>query len=247
MKLAELRNLKIPQVSVSDLPSRYRVFFIPAVAIVISLLLLLIAARPRLNSVLQLRKEVKEEETRLENIRTKADELASLDKIRLSAEVKLVNRALPFEKDVSAAVIGMERLAADSGLLIDTIALSPGEVSTPSATPEIAGEVDIKTSFSGPFSQIKQLTGKIRQSLRVFSVKEAVISIKGSDSTNLTASFTIASHFSPLAKTAGKIDTPLPKLTDAEKQTLAKIVNYQFVSSVPVSTSGARVDPFARF
>lgn len=249
MRFADLRNLniKLPPVSLSTVPSRYKVFLAPALAVSVSVILLLLVLRPRLDLILQSRQDVKDKEVQLENIKAKVDELSRLNRTKLTADVKLVNRALPFEKDVPGAVLGIERLAADSGLIIDSLALSPGEVSTQSATTEAANELEIKTSLRGPFLAIKEFTAKIRKSLRVFTIKDATISVSGGDTSNLSANFSLITHFSPLAKAGTKIDVPLPKLTDQEKQILARITNYQFVSSIPTSTSSSRVDPFANF
>ena len=149
MRFDNLRNLniKLPPVSLSTLPSRYKVFLAPTLAVAVSVILLLMVVKPRLETVWQSRQEIKESQTRLENIQTKLDELSRLNKTKLEADVKLLNRALPFEKDVPGAVLGIERLAADSGLIIDSLALSPGEVSTQSATTEATNELEIKTWF----------------------------------------------------------------------------------------------------
>ncbi len=242
-----LRNVKInpPSLAVPiDFQEKLKLFIVPVIAALLSAGILLFVVKPKVGEIFQLRAQVREKEKEVELLAAKVDELEKLDVRDLEAKAKLLNRAIPVDKDVPGAVIGLERLLGEAGLSINSISLSPGEVATEAAE---FGKLEISLDVMGTYSQLINFIKNINKSLRLFSIRN--LKVKVLTETSLTdpdvsAGFTILTYFAPVPKSAGEnLTKPLPVITNEEEQLLIKLSEFRSVSDVLIPTSGPANSP----
>lgn len=81
--------------------------------------------------------ELRDQVTRLSQdvgqLATANEQLGAVDNTQLAAELTVAEVALPDEKKVAGLISGLGSLASSSGVLVKSIAFSPGRVSTSSA------------------------------------------------------------------------------------------------------------------
>lgn len=226
---------------------KYSVFILPFVSGLIILALLLFVVRPRLGEIFELRGQVakaREDAVVLEN---KLSTLQNFDQDKLLSDVKKVETALPSDKDLQGLLSTLERLAAETGVGISAVQLTPGQIS-PIPAGGAAENFPVKVTITGNFFQIKSHLARVFESIRVIGVKSLTITLGTVGSASLSATLNLDSFFQQLAATQVQVREPLQNLTSAEQQILDKILVPQptTVTPPPPPITG-KADPFAAF
>lgn len=226
---------------------KYSVFILPFVSGLIVLALLLFVVRPRLGEIFELRGQVakaKQDAVVLEN---KLSNLQNFDQDKLLSDVKKVETALPSDKDLQGLLSTLERLAAETGVGILAVQLTPGQIS-PIPAGGAAENFPVKITITGNFFQIKNHLARVFESIRVIGVKSLTITLGTVGSASLSATLNLDSFFQQLSATQVQVREPLQNLTSAEQQILDKISVPQpaTVTPPPPPITG-KADPFAPF
>ena len=101
---------------------------IPAMALLVMLVVLFTIGIPKLNETVNLFKSISQANTDLKNLEDKNKVLVSENASQLQSDISLLNSAVPSSKDAIGLVSGMQRLAAENGLIMQTIQVAPGKL-----------------------------------------------------------------------------------------------------------------------
>ncbi|MFZ5366311.1 MAG: type 4a pilus biogenesis protein PilO [Patescibacteria group bacterium] len=197
---------------------------------------------PKTREVFEAKTALSQEKNRLSKLGAKLQDLESLNEFELSERTNLSLKAIPDKKNVIGVMTSLRTQAAEEGLTIESLSVSPGElVSTGSAKASL-GKLDFKLEIQGSLEKVLGFFKKIQESLPLVSLKKVKIEFSGE---NATVELTLESYFLPLPQTLGVIDSPVPKLTSDEEKILTQISKFSYLPPVSFPPGTGRTNPFS--
>lgn len=224
----------------------YIKFAAPAVLIVVFLVTFFLVI-PQYNKVKKARQSLSKEKVKIEKLKEKAQALQGLNEYELSEKAEIALKALPAKKDVFQAMGVISRLARETGVIIEKLSASPGEISeeTPSKTTPPEGKLAFKLELLGTQEQFHAFLEKLSEFIPLVDTKK--VRLRTSEEV-ASSEFTLELYFSPLPKLLGKPETPLPKLTQEEERTFEMISTLSYYVSeealAPAPGPSGRANPF---
>lgn len=210
------------------------------------LLTTLFFVRPQYNKVRKARQTLASERQKIEKLKAKAQALEALNEAELLAKTEVALKALPAKKDVMQTIFIMNRLAEETGVIIEKFSVSPGEISEEESagatTPQ--DKLSFGLELLGNDEGFRAFLERLAEFIPLTDVKKASLGLAGDVG---TAEFAWEFYFSPLPKVIGKPETPLPKLTAEEEEVFDRISTLPYYVSEKVLTPvpSGRENPFA--
>lgn len=233
---------------------RWQTIVAPAAAIVVSLVILFLVIWPKFTEALRIKAQNQELETRVANLRVKAQLLGSLDKFLLDQQLGVVEAMLPSDEALFSFVRQVESTAATSGVILNKIDVGPSAATASGTKQEAtAPKIQVKVSVTSNYRSLVTFLSRISSVPRVNGIAELTISSSatGSEAGRLRTSAVVDAFWRQLPRDLGSIETPLVELTQEELELLTKIQSAAvlvpaFGAPVPQVPTG-RVDLFAPF
>ncbi|GEM_PF-3391150 len=243
------------------------------IAISVSLVIAVFIVWPKFSEVLRLKTDNKNLEDRAKRLDEKAQVLNSLDRGDLETQLTAANYLLPSDKGVFTLIGQVERAAASTGVLLNRVEVSPGNVTgdegkstqnTPPAAPPASGEgvsggaiaavraprIQLKISISSDYKSFLQFINTLLGNSRVVTVSDLSISSASSGgSGQIRSAFLLDAYWQPTPTDLSSIETPLTELLPSELERLSVVEASPSASanvSVPSVPLG-RSDLFAPF
>src|SRR3989344_6582431 len=94
---------------------------LPIIIIIVFSILVLFIIKPRVADIFKVRKEVEADKIKLASLQNKSSDLKSVNYSSLLSDISLAQKAVPSDKNIPMLIIGVERLAAESGVKIESI------------------------------------------------------------------------------------------------------------------------------
>ncbi|MBI2334599.1 hypothetical protein HYU96_02245 [Candidatus Daviesbacteria bacterium] len=212
---------------------KYRLFIYPAVVAVSSLILIIFVMIPQIGTFFKSARQESDFRVRSEFLDTKVSALESLDEAGLSRQVSDVLASLPGEKDFAGAIYLLAGLAKENGFTIGTLTLGAG-----SGTKSSAGEsFGARMEALGPKSLLGRFLSAIESSPRLMRVTGIEISsARGGDT--IEVSLAIEALFAPIPVNLGSVDSPIPQLSPAEEELIARLSGSDLPEPLPLSPTG---------
>jgi Tfp pilus assembly protein PilO len=207
--------------------NKYRYLAFPAVVGLIILILTVIILIPSIKQIIQKRQALTQEKETLAKLTQKVADLEGLDPIELANKTDVVVKSLPAEKDVPRILATLSILATESGVMIESVKVAPGALSTVSGQekakekPALSFEISIK----GAMVAIRDFLDRISSTVPVMQINEAFLS---GDEEERRAEVSFDAYFLPLPKTLGLPENPLAKITSDEEIAYKKIERFYF-------------------
>lgn len=195
----------------------YRFYIFPAIVALSSLILIIFVIYPQALKLITNQIIGKEISNKLKFLEVKAQTLESYDPADLNRKVNFALGSYPTDKDFVSAMDVLQNLTSQSGF--NVISMSLGLNSSKSTGVQ---SYNLKLDILGPSTQLSILLSNIESSprlMRVSSVETAV----GKDPQVATISLNIDVLYSSAPKEFGSVDSPLPELSDADEEGIAKI------------------------
>lgn len=247
-----------------QLRKKYGSYLFITIACVVTYILLLQVIVPTATQTLNNYRLWEEKKAQLVSITKKRTMLESVTEATLQL-LGEAEAALPSEKDVATILVTMENLAQITTYGVNNISLTPGVVSTESATlargedaagssvPDPAGKrkgadfLPVYISTTGTTAQFLEFISHLQGSRRVLDIESINAGYAGGDSNDqLTAQFNLIAYYLPPINSLGRIDSELPNFTEEEQKLLKNLVAMPVISAtllgqdagIPVSTTG---------
>lgn len=208
---------------------KYRFVLLPFASALIIVLTSALFALPKIKTIVEFKGGLGKEREKLSRLTEKSTLLEGLDEYELGKRVAMVEEALPSKKAVAEILVALSFVAEESNASLVGFDISPGEL-----FPEKFEEIIFKATFEGPRDDVEKILRRVNQVLPVtrvisFNIKETKTTLE------------IESYFSPLPKSLGKIDTPLPKISKEEEGVYRKIAQFEsFEKRLPVIPVGKK-------
>jgi len=227
----------------------WRLFSLPLGIFFLVLVLAFLVLIPRIKIILQLKVKAKATEERLVRLTAKISDLEGLDAVGLAEKRDLVLKAIPRSKEVMNVVNLISGLADKTQIKVESIQVSPGEISTESGEMKKLEEVEtlpFHVVVEGENEKIFEFLELLEKSLPLIFVN----SFKFGKTAGVSrAEIALESYSSFLPKTLGKIDSPLVKIDDEEEKIFKILGDFESYSAnfvfSPSSPSEERENPFS--
>lgn len=242
-----------------EVKQKSNLFISPFLVLISCMGLSLIFIKPKIEEIQIARENIKTETERLQKLTEKAAFLTAQDENKLSEDIKLLDTALPSQKDVPSFMSTVNLLANEASISVTSIQLSPGKISTETGkinrgekvepVDSLGGKLPINLTIEGTYDTVKNYIIRMAKAMPLQTVqsiaftrtagKEGVFGV-------ISSKFSLTIHYKLLPKYIGKISDPVDKVSSEEEALLTELVNYtqpQFIRTfIPVG----REDPFAR-
>ncbi len=269
MKLPALPNLKA---GYSENFGRLTKVVVPIGVIIASILVLIFVVWPKFGDVLSLRRVNDDLGARAQKLETKAQKLAGYDKSALELQLGYSEALLPSDKEVFSLVAQIERAASTSGVVLNKVDASPGNVgnvSVPGTTnlppanlpgavqtpADVAAgntpKVQVKVSLSSDYKSFLQFLNNVFAFSRVLVIRDLTLSSvggTGQSTGQIKTLITIDAYYQTLPAELSSIEAPIDDLTPPEIKRLNQ-VRASGTSGPPTlpPVQGGRSDLFAPF
>jgi len=242
-----------------------KIYLFPTLSLLVVLLLFNLVVKGKILEIFKTREEIKTRREKLSRLIEKQTALSAMDETSLKEEFLLSNEALPSKRDVPGFLAQVERLALETGLVVEGVTLEGGEIATesgerevkekqPSAQKESEDRFTSKVAVKGGVENIRDFTRLLLASRRIVEIKKVEMKAPFSQIATpsaMTATLTVEVFFKPLPETMGIAEAPLPQITQKERDVYEQVALYSFLSqplALPgvelVATPGARLSPF---
>lgn len=220
-------------------PKIIRDFPLPTVALCFIFLFSPFFLLPNIRKAIELRKQIVIQGKKLTLMTGKLADLQGLSEAELFDSASLLTEALPAGKDFYKSLSVIKKVFVDNGVTLGSFSFSPGNVSTEAAgikEGEGPPQVSFKVVFSSEFENFANLVNAINKSLPLFEIEsikfESIAATASANFPSLEGVLGIKSYYSPLPKTIGKIDSPLPKITNQDKKLIEDLKGYTRVQEM---------------
>lgn len=239
-----------------------KIYLFPSFVLLVILFLFNFVVKGKIVEIFGTRREIGEQRERLSRLIEKQAALTALDETSLREEFLLANEAVPSKRDVAGFLTQVERIALETGLLVEGVSLEGGEIATESAEEkEVLSQKKDEDGFQsrvtvkGEVGRIRDFLEKLLKSRRVVEATKVQLSAPFSQIATpsaMTAILTVDVFFKLLPETMGTAEAPLPQITQKEKEVYEQIYSFPFLSQPLVfpgdlelsGTPSARTDPF---
>ena len=240
-------KLGLASESSAKLVGNIKSYFGPILVVVALVILVPLIIIPQVGRILDLRAKVAAESDKLKKLTEKADKLGGINQQDLRSKLGTLEKALPSDKDISGLIVGIERIAAESGVAIKSSQLAPGEVSTTSAALSSPSETELQVTVAGDFGRVSTFLSRLNNSARVLGIREITLTSATQAGGQLSVTIKTTAFFLPLAEVKWQVTDALPEITSADEAIISKIAAYPVYSVAPViATTAGKPDPFAR-
>ena len=218
--------------------------FLPVVWVLLSLLLLLLVAKPQFNKFKVLRLEKQTLEQQLTTLKEQSAKLRSFSASNslLKNNAEQLARALPDEPAVPTLMNQLQRLANDSGVDLQSIAY--GGRTEGGGT--LLGSVSIQVAIAGDFEEVSRFLLAVENASRVLDVSNLNLGI---DSVAGTASLSVpVQAYYLVPPVVAEATTPITlDLTNSNFTNLMAQVNAlkYYDTTIDLKAGIGKVDPFS--
>lgn len=249
MKIPTLKFLSLPMRSqTGKIFGQIKLFALPLITLAVFLGVVVLAG-PRISTILELSKSIKVLDEKRLVLKEKSETLSSLEGSDLRSKVIQIEKSLPSQKDIPGLLFSIDKLAADNGVFITSIQLSPGEITATSSAVAQASKLPIKLSIAGGYEGIKSFLSQAISTNRILKVTRANLTAAQS-SASISASLEVETYFLPLETVRFSTGDPLPKISAEEEKALERARLQPDFSQLPFGEKpppGGRPNPFERF
>lgn len=219
---------------------RYLLLAILAAIVTVGLLYVLIFSQAE--SVWQLSQKQSEETKKLASLQAKVVQLRSVSQPAVAEQIELVNQLLPTKKPLVELLNSLSVIANNNQLSLSELQLSPGTLSTDSATVAKEalnkGELDLKFTTTGSLAQLNVLFNQLEQTTPLITIRQlslrpndqtfSVNSSTISDTQIYRAEVTLVAGYFPQS-VAAQLEADLPEITDSQEKILANLAAFTVI------------------
>lgn len=239
----------------------FRIYLPLVFSLLFIFFLLTTVVKGRVGAIGETRRAIQKKREKLAVLVEKQAKLSTLNREDLKKNFLLAEQAVPSKRNTAGFLAQVERIAMESGVLVDGVQMEGGEIATESGKKEIKIKRKPQNWFKttvtlrGAVENIGNFLEKIFWSRRIIRITRVHLSAPlnqtGTPSA-MTAVLTVEVFFKPLPQSMGPIEEPLPKITKKEEEVAKKVFSLPFLAE-PVSlpgvetvsaTSSARISPF---
>lgn len=265
--MINLPVISIPKINIGADSSKFLKLGAPAVAIAVSVLVLLFVIWPTFNSMIKLNISNKQLATRASSLEAKSQDLATLDRNKLDRDLTASEQLLPSDKGVFLIVQQIERAASSSGVILNRIDVAPGSIGDSVSTGQGSAQgaasaqtnapgqnaadlgsvvidtpkVQLRVAITSDYAGFLKFLNTLISLPRVVSIHDLTLSTAGGtggSSSALRTALTLDAYWKPLPKELPAVETAISKLTPEEENIIDNVVTTSLTNSTSSGSGG---------
>lgn len=224
---ADLKSLKF-------IFDRNKHYILPAIVILISIILFWQFVIPQFNILLAAREEARQASLKLQTLKENLNILANTDEKSLDAQLKILNSALPLNKDFSGILNSIYNASEKTGVNLGSFSLQIGDLSDSKKKddfPTISLSVPINSNAAGVSNFVETLSKTVP--LAEITMIKII---------NIASSVKVSFYYKPLVFSNLKEDARIIPLTQKGLSMIQELSSFEDASSFqksPVATSSS--------
>lgn len=216
----------------SEFYLRYRFIIWPAIVGISTILILALVIIPQLLTYLKIRDQINQTQNKSQNLEAKASALENIDSLLTQKDLKVVFSVLPIDQDVPKAMMILQDMISTSGLELKSTTFGSSRVVDPSQQTLDKNSFKLNITIAGQINLLRDFLIKLQNSSRLFQVESIGVTFQKNQGV-IEAEIPLSVYYQPSLGEIGKLDQPLPKLSDQNKELLAKL--YQTIDQTNLS------------
>ena len=215
-------------------------YILPSLIILISIVLFLQFVIPQFKILLTVQEEAKQASLKLQTLKENLNVLANTDEKSLDANLKILNLALPLNKDFSAILNSIYSASQKTGVSLGSFSLQIGDLQGTQKNddfPSISLSIPINANTVGVSRFVKTLSKTVPLS------QVSLIKIG-----NITSLIKLSFYYKPLGISTYKEDARIIPLTKVGLEIINKLSTFENIFSfqqIPIATSSSETaSPF---
>lgn len=234
-----------------------KVWILPLLVGTVVLTLSWLVVKPRVLTIYQALATRKELHQKLSNLVVKLETLENLKPDQLRNHLVLLSEALPNEPNLFMFLLGIDRLAGQTGIAIESVGFGDLEAIQDLTAQKRPKEIPVTLSFRGRPDQASNFVKMLTQSRRLISIdglKYSLVRSSGaSPSANYRGTLSLKTFHAPFPPSLGEPDKPLGKFSSEEEVLVDEIQNRPssmvdlsaIGQATPATSSAENKNPFA--
>lgn len=196
----------------------YKMYIFPAVVALSSLFLIIFVIYPQTAKLISNQTKISDLTGKLELLETKVSALESYDEKDLSKKLELALAVFPAEKDLGRVFSLLQETVLRSGFTVTGMSLSGNSQKT-----ENTDSLGVKLEMSGDRALFQTLLRNLENTSSLIRVKSIDV-VSARSVTGLDVLLLVDVLYSVLPQDFGKIDSPLPSLSQKDEELLVNLV-----------------------
>lgn len=204
---------------------------LPLATIVVVLILLAKFLLPKIGDIQAVLLSAQKIDQELTTFELKSQKLQGLANSSLKADYQQLEAVLPAEKNITLIFSTLEGLEQKNNVTIEGLNVKPGLISNnqdnkkPKTGPE---NLTFTFIVTGTENSVNQFLEDLTVTTPIFLINKVNLAMTASV---VTANVDLSTYIQPLPTSLGKIETPLPELSAAQKKTLETLKSYKAVNT----------------
>lgn len=196
---------------------KYRMIIWPAVVGISSIIILALVIIPQLLTYMSVRDQINQTQNKSQNLEAKASELENVDSALTQKDLKVAFSVLPTDQDVPRAMMILQDMVAGSGLELKSTTFG----SSGSKQTTAKNNFQLNVTVTGQISALRDFFVKLQNSPRLFQVESIGVQFQKNQGV-IEAEIPLSVFYQTGVGQMGPVNQPLPKMSDKDKELLAK-------------------------
>lgn len=231
------------KINLRSLIANYSYYTLPVAMLVVIFVLFTKFDLPKLKEINEVRQQLSSIKQRWENLSTKSQLLANMNKEEVTGQLERTRLVLPDGKDAPSILRTLETAASSSGVFVENLDLAPGKLATGGSSVTEKNEIPIRVTISGTLSQITNYLSSISRVGRAMEPNSLEATFpETTDSAKLNLEL-VAYFLFPNEKPK-KVEDSLPVFNNEQEATLKEVYQREILSPVLLLPQGEKTDLF---
>ncbi len=192
-----------------------KIFILPAVGVVITIVLLVTVLVPQTVSILKLNSEIKKQEALSESLDRKVSILENINVEQYKTNFSKLAFSLPPSSDIPQAISQIQILTSKAKVTMLSFSVSVSSSST-------SDNFQLRVDIEGGLDNINDFIVNLKSSPRLFVFNKAEL-IGSKSNSQYLASISLTAYFQPVTTKLSQIDQEIQPLTKEDLQEVADI------------------------
>lgn len=211
---------------------KIKLFLFPVITILLVIVLIARFLLPKIEEIKQaFDKNSKDKET-LVALETKVKKLTDLKNSTLTVDFQRAESVLPSDKNVPIIFASISQLERTTGVQIEDFSIKPGVLSKTGEKKTGANVENITFNLTvlGSEAQVLTFMENILKNAPLFNIGS--ITLYGSGGVD-KLTMDVSTYYQNLPENLGKVDSPLPELSESQKKASALIQSFNVTPFIP--------------
>jgi len=225
---ADLKSLKF-------IFNKNKSYIVPIVIILVSIMLFLQFVIPQFGALLTARREAKDVSTKLETLKANLDILTNINEETLDSQLKILNLALPLDKDFIGMLNSIYLTSQKTGVSLGSFSFKIGDLAQSEngdSFPVVKLSVPINSGVTAINSFVETISKTVPLS-EIYLIKVG----------NISSAVSLSFYYKPLNISSYSQDVPISSISQKGLRLISQLGEFKNTSSFsnpsPVATSSA--------